>query len=215
MATYSYDNIYKIYAYRENHIRIVTTQGEGTDKTTSSLSANDLVKAPRFQLRDERGIMTIPAGNPRIQLAITRPNNTEDLLDCVIEDADKAIIACPIRKSLTEFAGDVKGEIRLITANAVVKFYGINFFVYDGISDSAGAQSTRFTDLIKALQQVALVVDGGSTGTVSMDTVIQSGGTKPVASGVLYDYLQGNYRQISFAHENNESSYDDGGVYID
>lgn len=216
MATfYSYDDVYKIYAYRENHIRIVATQGEGATQP-NSLAATDSIKSPRFQLRDERGLVTIPSsGNPRVQLAVIRPNNTEDLLDCVIEDREKSIVSCPIRKSLTDIAGDVKGEIRLITTNAVTKFYGINFFIYDGVSDSAAAQSTRFSDLILALQQVSAIITGGSSGTITLDTVIQHNGTNPVASGIIYDFLQGNYRQVSFAHENSATSYSDGGVYID
>lgn len=216
MATfYSYDDVYKIYAYRENHIRIVATQGEGATQP-NSLAATDSIKSPRFQLRDERGFVTIPSsGNPRVQLAVIRPNNTEDLLDCVIEDREKSIVSCPIRKSLTDIAGDVKGEIRLITTNAVTKFYGINFFIYDGVSDSAAAQSTQFSELIVALQQVNAIVEGGSEGTISLDTVIQHNGTKPVASGILYDYLVGNY--VSYKNVSNDevdSANDNHTIYI-
>jgi hypothetical protein len=216
MATfYSYDDIYKIYAYRENHIRIVATQGEGATQPTS-LATTDSIKSPRFQLRDERGLVTIPSsGSPRVQLAVTRPNNTEDLLDCVVEDREKSIVSCPIRKSLTDVAGEVKGEIRLITTNAVTKFYGINFYIYDGVSDAAAAQSTQFSDLIAALQQVGIIISGGSSGTVALDTVIQQNGTKPVASGILYNYLMGDYKtyldarfvKYKYAHTVHSSGY--------
>ena len=211
--SYSYDDVYVLHAWRDNRRRLVLTQGEGYSGT---ITDNDVIKAPRFQLRDERDVIEIPSsGNPSVQLAVTRSNHTEDLLTCTVVDRENGIISCPITKSLTDVAGEVKGEIRLVTANSVTKFYGVDFYIFDGVSDAAAAQSSQFSALIEALQQVGLVISGGSSGTVALDTVIQHNGTKPVASGVLYDYLQGNYRQISFAHENNESSYDDGGVYID
>lgn len=189
--SYSYDDIYPMYAWRDNRRRLVLTQGEGYSGT---LSGTYMVKAPRFQLMDEQGIIEIPSsGSPRIQLAVTRPNRTEDLLSCNIEDREQGIISCPITKSMTDIAGEVKGEIRLILDNTVIKFYGIDFFVYDGVSDEAAAQSSQFSDLIQALQQVSAIIDGGSSGTISLDTVIQHGGTKPVASGIIYDYLVNNY----------------------
>lgn len=189
--SYSYDDIYPMYAWRDNRRRLVLTQGEGYSGT---LSGTYMVKAPRFQLMDEQGVIEIPSsGSPRIQLAVTRPNRTEDLLSCNIEDREQGIISCPITKSMTDIAGEVKGEIRLILDNTVIKFYGIDFFVYDGVSDEAAAQSSQFSDLIRALQQVSAIIEGGSSGTISLDTVIQHGGTKPVASGIIYDYLVNNY----------------------
>lgn len=212
--SYSYDDVYVLHAWRDNRRRLVLTQGEGYSGT---ITDNDVIKAPRFQLRDERDVIEIPSfGNPSVQLAVTRSNHTEDLLTCTVVDRENGIISCPITKSLTDVAGEVKGEIRLVTANSVTKFYGVDFYIFDGVSDAAAAQSSQFSALIEALQQVGLVISSSEDGkTVNMDTVIQHNGTKPVASGIIYDYLQGNYRQISFAHENNESSYDDGGVYID
>lgn len=212
--SYSYDDVYVLHAWRDNRRRLVLTQGEGYSGT---ITDNDVIKAPRFQLRDERDVIEIPSsGNPSVQLAVTRSNHTEDLLTCTVVDRENGIIACPITKSLTDVAGEVKGEIRLITGNAVTKFYGVDFYIFNGVSDSAIAQSSQFSALIEALQQVGLVISSSADGkTVDMDTVIQYNGTKPVASGIIYNYLQGNYRQISFAHENNESSYDDSGVYID
>lgn len=212
--SYSYDDVYVLHAWRDNRRRLVLTQGEGYSGT---ITDNDVIKAPRFQLRDERDVIEIPpSGNPSVQLAVTRSNHTEDLLTCTVVDRENGIISCPITKSLTDVAGEVKGEIRLVTANSVTKFYGVDFYIFDGVSDAAAAQSSQFSALIEALQQVGLVISSSADGkTVDMDTVIQYNGTKPVASGIIYNYLQGNYRQISFAHENNESSYDDGGVYID
>jgi hypothetical protein len=211
--SYSYDDVYVLHAWRDNRRRLVLTQGEGYSGT---ITDNDVIKAPRFQLRDERDVIEIPSsGSPSVQLAVTRSNHTEDLLACTVVDRENGIISCPITKSLTDVSGEVKGEIRLVTANSVTKFYGVDFYIFDGVSDAAAAQSSQFSALIEALQQVGLIISGGSSGTVALDTVIQHNGTKPVASGIIYDYLQGNYRQISFAHENNESSYDDGGVYID
>ena len=102
--SYSYDDVYVLYAWRDNGRHLVLTQGEGYSGT---LTNNDVVKAPRFQLRDERGVIAIPSsGNPTVQLAVTRPNNTEDLLSCVVEDSEKGIVYCPITKSLTNIAGE-------------------------------------------------------------------------------------------------------------
>lgn len=187
--SYSYDDVYVLHAWRDNRRRLVLTQGEGYSGT---ITDNDVIKAPRFQLKDERGVIAIPtSGNPIVQLAVTRSNRTEDLLTCVVEDSENGIIYCPITKSLSDIAGDIKGEIRLITANAVTKFYGVDFYVFNGVSDSAAAQSTQFSDLIHALQKVINITGGGTVA--DMDDVIEHGGLNPVASGVIYDYLNGNF----------------------
>lgn len=189
--SYSYDDVYVLYAWRDNRRHLVLTQGEGYSGT---LTNNDVVKAPRFQLKDERGVIAIPtSGNPIVQLAVTRSNRTEDLLTCVVEDSENGIIYCPITKSLSDIAGDIKGEIRLITANAVTKFYGVDFYVFNGVSDSAAAQSTQFSDLVHALQKVINITGGGTVA--DMDDVIEHGGLNPVASGVIYDYLMANFTQ--------------------
>ena len=208
----SFDKVYTMYAWRDNNIRLVLTQGEGLTASDGTVAH---VKAPMFQLRDERGVIDLTSCE--VSLALTRPDGSEDLLACssASGEAAQGIISCPITASATAIAGQATGEIRVCSANGVIKFYGIHAIIYQGVSDDAAAQSSQFSALIEALQQVGLVISGGSEGTVALDTIIQHNGTKPVASGVLYDYLQGNYRQISFAHENNESSYDDGGVYID
>ena len=229
--SYSYDDVYVLHAWRDNRRRLVLTQGEGYSGT---ITDNDVIKAPRFQLRDERDVIEIPSsGSPSVQLAVTRSNHTEDLLTCTVVDRENGIISCPITKSLTDVAGEVKGEIRLVTANSVTKFYGVDFYIFDGVSDAAAAQSSQFSALIVALQQVGLVISGGSSGTVALDTVIQHNGTKPVASGILYDYLMGDYKsylqtcftKFAYAHESHSPSYNaetnpvdtynDGGVYID
>lgn len=185
--SYSYDDIYVLHAWRDNRRRLVLTQGDGY---SGAITDNDVIKAPRFQLRDERDVIEIPSsGNPSVQLAVTRSNHTEDLLTCTVVDRENGIISCPITKSLTDVAGEVKGEIRLVTANSVTKFYGVDFYIFDGVSDAAAAQSSQFSALIEALQQVSLVISGGSEGTVALDTVIQHNGTKPVASGVIYDFV--------------------------
>ena len=185
--SYSYDDIYVLHAWRDNRRRLVLTQGEGY---SGAITDNDVIKAPQFQLRDERDVIEIPSsGNPSVQLAVTRSNHTEDLLTCTVVDRENGIISCPITKSLTDVAGEVKGEIRLVTANSVTKFYGVDFYIFDGVSDAAAAQSSQFSALIEALQQVGLVISGGSEGTVALDAVIQHNGTKPVASGVIYDFV--------------------------
>ena len=187
----TYDDIYILHAWRDNRRYLMLTQGEGYSGT---LTDNDIIKAPQFQLRDERGIIEIPENEtPVIQLAVTKPNRTEDLLECIIVDRAESIISIPITKSLTDFVGDIKGEIRLITANAVTKFYGINFMVFDGVSDNAGAQSSQFTSLISALQRVGMLTP---EGTIVLDDMTEEVGVNPVASGVLKEYLKNNYMGV-------------------
>lgn len=198
----SYDRIYTAYAWRFNGISLNVTQGEGIEDTgvvwnpdgtidqeaTSQISITaDHVKVPRFQLRDDRGLIN-PTGC-QIVLAVKRPNGSEDLLACSIEgDAADGIISCPITRSVTAIEGEGLGEIRVISNNAIIKFYGINFNVHKGVSDEAAEQSTQFAALVSALQKVALVDPDGSN-TVDMDTEVAENGTNPVASGVIYDFV--------------------------
>ena len=131
--SYSYDDVYVLHAWRDNRRRLVLTQGEGY---SGVITDNDVIKAPRFQLRDERDVIEIPSsGSPSVQLAVTRSNHTEDLLACTVVDRENGIISCPITKSLTDVAGEVKGEIRLVTANSVTKFYGVDFYIFDEESE--------------------------------------------------------------------------------
>jgi len=189
---YYYDNTYKTYAYRENHHKLVVTQGEGY---VDELDNDDLIKAPRFQLLDERGEIIPPDGS-LVQLALKRPNGSETLVDCVIEqvsNTNTSYIKIPIHKSITAYPGEAQGEIRLITANAVIKFYGVNFIIYNGVSDQAAEQSENFPALIRALQKVVQIVPAGDLSLLTMDEVIEHTGQNPVASGIIYDYLVNNY----------------------
>ena len=181
----SYDRVYTMYAWRDNNNRLVLTQGEGATTLDGTVTR---IKAPRFQLRDDQGVMNL-SGSPVISLALTRPDKSEDLLACTIIDAANGIVSCPITASATAIAGQAVGEIWVSSTNGTIKFYGIHALIYKGVSDSAAAQSTQFSALIEALQQVGLVISGGSEGTVALDTVIQHNGTKPVASGVIYDFV--------------------------
>lgn len=174
-----------MYAWRDNNNRLVLTQGEGATTLDGTVTR---IKAPRFQLRDDQGVMNL-SGSPVISLALTRPDKSEDLLACTIIDAANGIVSCPITASATAIAGQAVGEIWVSSTNGTIKFYGIHALIYKGVSDSAAAQSTQFSALIEALQQVGLVISGGSEGTVALDTVIQHNGTKPVASGVIYDFV--------------------------
>jgi hypothetical protein len=159
MATYSYDEIYAIYAWRDNNKRLLVTQGEGVNDVAE---ARTCVKSVRFQLKDERGVIAIPSTGASVQLAITRADNTEILIASdAISDTDKTngIISFPITTALTAVSGKAHGEIRLITPNAIIKFYGINFVIYNGVSNQAAIQSEEFDDLIKSLQRVNTLID--------------------------------------------------------
>lgn len=181
----SYDRVYTMYAWRDNNNRLVFTQGEGA--TTLDGTATR-IKAPRFQLRDDQGVMNL-SGSPVISLALTRPDKSEDLLACTIIDAANGIVSCPITASATAIAGQAVGEIRLSSTNGTIKFFGVHALIYDGVSNSAAAQSTQFSALVDALQKVATVDPDGSN-TVTLDSAIVENGTNPVASGVIYDYIE-------------------------
>ena len=181
----SYDRVYTMYAWRDNNNRLVLTQGEGATTLAGTVTR---IKAPRFQLRDDQGVMNL-SGSPVISLALTRPDKSEDLLACTIIDAANGIVSCPITASATAIAGQAVGEIRLSSTNGTIKFFGIHALIYDGVSNSAAAQSTQFSALVDALQKVATVDPDGSN-TVTLDSAIVENGTNPVASGVIYAALQ-------------------------
>lgn len=187
--SYSYDDIYTLHAWRDNRRRLILTQGEGYSGT---LSGDYMVKAPHFQLNDERGAIEIPS-DTAVSMAIILPNGTEDLVACYSVDKPNGIFCCPIRTTMTAQAGTVKGEVRLTTAsNTVIKFYGIDFYVYDGVSNSAAEQSPEFSALVEALSKVEAVT-AGDAATITLDDVIQANGQHPSTSGVIYNYLKGNY----------------------
>ena len=199
----SLSDLHALHAWEDNQITERCTQGEYAGKVL------------QFKLVDKDGAIDLT--NCIVQYAVTRPDKTEDLLDCTV---DNGVVKCNLTYSVTSISGLVHGEVRVIGSNnsGTIKFYGVNLRVYKGVSDEAVEQSDEFTALIAALQKVVSITpdpDSENTYVVRLDDSIVQNGLNPVASGVLYDYLQGNYRQISFAHENNESSYDDGGVYID
>ena len=75
------------------------------------------------------------------------------------------------------------------STNGTIKFFGVHALIYDGVSNSAAAQSTQFSALVDALQKVATVDPDGSN-TVTLDSAIVENGTNPVASGVIYAALQ-------------------------
>jgi len=201
----SYDKVYPMYAWRDNNVRLVFTQGEGA--TTLDGEATR-VKAPRFQLRDDRGVMNL-SGSPVISLAITRPDRTEDLLACTIVDATNGIISCPITASATAIAGQAVGEIRIVSTNGIIKFYGIHANIHKGVSDLAAARSTQFSDFVAALQKLAALDAGGEIA--ELDVLTEDGelpnGTNPVASGVLKTFLDNNF--MHFVLENDKTKIDE------
>lgn len=188
----SYDRVYTMYAWRDNNNRLVFTQGEGATTLDGTVTR---IKAPRFQLRDDQGVMNL-SGSPVISFALTRPDESEDLLACTIIDAANGIVSCPITASATAIAGQAVGEIWVSSTNGTIKFYGVHALIHKGVSDSAAANSTRFSELVEALQKVAAITGEGEeegTVTVQMDEAIIENGTNPVASGIIYDYLVNNY----------------------
>ena len=141
----SYDKVYPMYAWRDNNVRLVFTPGEGLTASDGTVAH---VKAPKFQLRDERGVIDLTLCE--VSLALTRPDGSEDLLACssASGEAAQGIISCPITASATAIAGQATGEIRVLCADnsnpvGIVKFFGVHFQIYKGVSDAAAAHRRR------------------------------------------------------------------------
>lgn len=203
----SFDRVYTLYAWRDNNICLVFTQGEGLTSTDGTVAH---VKAPKFQLKDARGVIDLTSCS--VSLALTRPDGSEDLLACssASGEAAQGIISCPITASATAIAGQATGEIRVLSASSgnptgIIKFFGVHFQIYKGVSDDAAEQSTQFSALIAALQKVALLTP---EGTAEMDDTLEHGGTNPVASGVIYDNtMKYKYIQASEINDSTRADY--------
>ena len=232
-----FDQVYKVQAWADNNRTLKLVQGEGIAIPTGATSVSaSRVKAPRFQLCDKRGAIDLSTGSPTIEWAVTRPQNGgEDIVTCniVSGQATNGIIEIPITASVTEFDGDAYGEIRVTTSGAVIKFFGINACIGEGVSDDAAAQSSRFSALLEALQKVVSVQAGNVAAMDTLNNGNLPNGTNPVASGQLKTFLENAYKDalksdfmsFDYAHEVHSSSYDadtnpvdtysDNGVYID
>lgn len=231
----SFDRVYTMYAWRDNNIRLVLTQGEGLTASDGTVAH---VKAPKFQLRDERGVIDLTSCE--VSLALTRPDGSEDLLACssASGEAAQGIISCPITASATAIAGQATGEIRVLSADnsnpvGIIKFFGVHFQIHKGVSDAAVAQSMQYSELIEALRKVVSLQTGNVADMDELNNGNLPNGNNPVASGNLKTYLEGNYltylgarfAKFTYAHDTHSSGYDadtnpvdvygDGGVYID
>lgn len=191
--------------------------------------------------------INLSSGNPSITWAVKRPQGGgEDLLTCniVTGEASNGIIEIPITTSVTEFAGDAYGEIRVTTSGTTIKFFGINACIGEGVSNEAAAQSSRFDALLDALQQV-VVLNNNTDKVAKMDSLDSNGdlktgvnGTNPISSDNLNTYLKNKFQEyllsdggfgnglvgLQYAHaahssgyteQNPIDTYSDGGVYID
>lgn len=177
----SLSELHTLHAWEDNQITERCTQGEYAGKVL------------QFKLVDKDGAIDLT--NCLVQYAVTRPDKTEDLLDCIV---DNGVVKCNLTYSVTSISGLVHGEVRVIGSNdsGIIKFYGVNLRVYKGVSDEAAEQSDEFTALIAALQKVVSITpdpDSENTYVVRLDDSIVQNGLNPVASGVIYDYLNGNF----------------------
>lgn len=201
MAKYSYDDIYQIHAWRDNSTKLVLTKGEGLYDT--SVSANTYVKTAKFQLRDEKGIIQIPSSTAAT-LALRKCDGSEELIyafnnyssdnSVLTNDRNKGIVTFAIKQTMTSVAGDIIGEIRLTTDTGIIKFYGINFYVYDCVSNNAIIQSQPFKDLEAVTQKVeALLPYADTSGNLitldTLQTLIAGGGVHPSTSKAVYDFV--------------------------
>lgn len=220
-----FDMVYPIQAWEDNNRTLKLVQGEGVtipDNATASTTIQaSRAKAPRFQLKSKQGAIDLSSDNPIITWAVQRPNNGgEDLLTCNIVSgkAAEGIIEIPITTSVTEFAGDAYGEIRVTTDNTVIKFFGINACIGDGVSDDAASRSSRYEALLDVLQQVVALKNNSGGITINipegeeipenivvsliaqMATLDDNGnlktgasGSDPISSDTLNTYLQNKY----------------------
>lgn len=184
MADLTKSNLYKITAWRDNSVKIVLTVGEGSNAANPTYN-----KSINFRLYEPgKDTLTIPDSGVDITLAIERPDGETDIIAGSKIAGTDSDISFPVKNTMTACAGIVKGEIRIVSSSSVVKFYGINFNVYKGVSDSAIEQSAEFDALTKALQKVINLTGDGTIA--NLDTVIQHSGTNPVSSGIIYDFIE-------------------------
>ena len=180
----SLSELHTLHAWEDNQITERCTQGEYAGKVL------------QFKLVDKDG--TINLSNCLVQYAVTRPDKTEDLLDCTV---DNGIVKCNLTYSVTSVVGLVHGEVRVIGSNdsGIIKFYGVNLRVYKGVSDEAAEQSEPFQLLYTLLHKVAALIpdDEEEAYVAIMDEVIAEGGLNPVASGLIYDALQSQNAEIN------------------
>ena len=173
----SLSELHTLHAWEDNQITERCTQGEYAGKVL------------QFKLVDKDGAISL--SNCLVQYAVTRPDKTEDLLECTV---DNGIVKCNLTYSVTSISGFVHGEVRVIGSNnsGTIKFYGVNLRVYKGVSDEAAEQSDEFTALVAALQKVVSITpnpDSENTYVVRLDDSIAQNGLNPVASGVIYDFV--------------------------
>lgn len=178
----SYDKVYIMQAWEDSNHKLVLVQGEGVTTSNGTAARS---KEPRFLLQDRNGAIDLTSCT--VTLALHRPDNTEDLLACtVISPATDGVVKCPITASATAIAGDATGEIRVSSTNGTIKFYGIHFKIFPGVSNSAIELSAEFSALTAALQKVGVLTP---SGTITLDDAIRENGTDPVSSGVIYEAL--------------------------
>ena len=221
----SYDDVYKVYAWREDNIaKLVLTQGEGLSDSASSFT-NTYVKTAKFQLRDDRGVIAIPSNNSAT-LALEKSDGSEALIEMftsytdstgLTADKNNGIVTFAIKRSMTDVPGEMKGEIRLTTSTGIIKFYGIKFYVYNGISDAAAEQSEAFSALVSYTNKVAALLEheGDYGNLASLDDTIVHGGVNPATSGVIFDFVDGNYmRYKSISGSEADTANDARTIYI-
>lgn len=172
---------YKITAWRDNAVKIVLTVGEGSNAANPTYN-----KSINFRLYDGDGLLSIPASGVDIFLAIERSDGTADIIEGTrVNESD---ISFPVKNTLTTIAGITKSEIRLVSSNSIVKFYGINFSVYAGTNNSNIQTTEQFEALTRALQKVVNLTGDGTIA--DLDITIEHLGSNPVASGIIYDYIE-------------------------
>lgn len=191
------EGTYNIRAWKDNNLCFALTQGEGIITNDAGASVNTYTaKCIYLSLYNANTPINLNNANiSAIHWAVKRPRGGgEDLVDCSLFYQSSNTIVIPIVKSLTEYAGELYGEVRVYANNSVTKFFGINAYVHEGVSDDAAEHSSQFTALETMINRVAQLTP---EGTVDIET------------------LKPSFVNLSYAHEVSSESYADGGVYVD
>lgn len=160
---------YTLHAWRDNQIRLKTTQGEGG------------VKLAQFILSDDNGALDL-SETTSVSFDGIKNNGEPCSVACNIQDAANGAIEFTIVTGITDVCGEVKGSINVVSNDGNIKFDGITLSVGKDVTGELIESSDAFSNLIKALIKVSQITP---EGTVAMDETPTEGSSNPVTSDAL------------------------------
>lgn len=166
---------YKLYAWRNNCVRIKCVQGEGG------------VKLAEFTLCDENGVLNLSNDVSEVLFNAIKRNGHACSVPCTIENAQNGVITLPEVTGMTDVFGEVKGSIEVISQNGNIKFDGITLEVIKDTTKKLIEASTEFSSLVKALNKVAQITP---EGTIAIDDELNEDSVNPLQNKVLATELK-------------------------